>query len=256
MSKIEPRSLLVIGLLVVTLSVVFAVSHSANPSTTAASQGHPNWEVAALPDTVQFNDPLVPVAVFNVASGTKDTAPSERKEFQIKEVILENRSPKDVSSVTLRWTVTPLNARTTILKRGQHVTHVLRSLHKPLVAGHRQTLKLSLPKIFEILKTVPNGDSYSGFAIIIGVSEIVFEDGSTWEEKTDAPKEVARPTNSGETQLIKASYLPRVYNEPSTANPIPSPSPYCRRTICKKVLDDNGEPTGELTRQPEADCIR
>jgi len=184
MSKIKPPGLLFFGLLVIAFAAIaFAVTQLSTPSTTAASQGHPKWDVSSMPDTVQFNDPSAPVAVYSVASGVKEASADGPRELQVKEVIVQNKSSKDVSSLTLRWTVTPLNERTTVLLRGQHETHVLRPLHKTLAAGHRQTLKLSLPKIAKILKTVPNADSYSGFAIIIGVSDVVFEDGSSWEEK-------------------------------------------------------------------------
>jgi hypothetical protein len=146
-------------------------------------------ELASMPDVAQARDSTVPVFVFRVVSGFTEPDEAGSKEYQVKEVILENRSTKDVSAVTLRWKLTPLADRNTVLYMGRHETHVLSSLRKTLFIGHRQTLKLSLPKIADLIKEIPSGNELKapdGFALIIGVGEVVFADGSTWKEEAAA----------------------------------------------------------------------
>jgi len=66
-------------------------------------------------------------------------------------------------------------------------------------------------------------------------------------KKTDVTKKSGQP-QMREPQFIKAWYSS---NESPTGNPQPSPSPYCNKTVCKIVLDGNGDPTGELTCSPD-----
>lgn len=248
LSEIKHQRTLFLILFVLTVAVAIGLNGLTNHSTASALTGQqPKWVVSSMPDTDQFKDLSIPVTVFRVSSGIKDPVEGAVREYEVKEVIVENRSPRDVASVTLRWIITPFDARTTVLRRGELERHVLRSLHKPLIAGHRQTLKLSFPKIAQMIKGIPNADSYTGFAIIIGISKIEFEDGSTWmEEQTDVTKK-SRRQGAGNAYFVKASYSNVVDKKTAAGDPQPSPSPYCKQTVCKLVLDSQGYPTGELT---------
>lgn len=163
MNKIRnPRFFIVCLLVLFVAAAAIGLSGLTKTSTTLASpynQGHPKWEVASIPDSAQWSDLSVPVAVFSIASGETDSVEGGPREHQVKEVIVENRSPRDVSKVTLRWLITPLNARKTVLQRGELETHVLRSFHKTLIAGHRQTLRFSSFKIGQLIKAFPDADA-------------------------------------------------------------------------------------------------
>jgi hypothetical protein len=115
-------------------------------------------------------------------SGPEDPANGTMR-FAIKEAILENRSSKNVQSVTVRWLVTPMVDEGNVLLRGDMEPHKLELLHKTLLAGHRQTLKLSTPNILQMLRDLPKAALYeTRYTLLIGVSKIVFEGGSTWSD--------------------------------------------------------------------------
>lgn len=190
------RFLLISGVPLVVVAFLLSANNIASKSIIAtAEKTSEKWQVASLPDTEQANNPSVPVAVVRVTSGLSDQDADSKKQYLVKDVIVENRSGKNVSSVTIRWAIAPMNSRLTILSRGELQPHNLNSLHKHLFAGQRQTLKLSHPKIGNLLREIPNLDAMGGkFAVIIGVGQVVFEDGSTWkEEVTEVTKKRLRP---------------------------------------------------------------
>lgn len=140
-------------------------------------------EIAVLPDQQQFTNPAVPVITVRTVSGRSDSDADSKKQILIKEVIIENRSEKNISSITVRWRITPLNSRLTTLVRGEFSPHELQSLGKTLKPGQRQTLKLSHPKLITLIQKIPNKEAMNNeFAFVIGVAEVIFEDGSTWKE--------------------------------------------------------------------------
>jgi len=145
------------------------------------------WQVASVADAEQYKNPAIPVVVVSVTSGLSDPDADKNRQFLIKEVILENRSNKKVSEITIRWAIAPMNNRLTLLSRGKLATHRLPQLNKQLLAGQRQTLKLSHPKLGQLIEAIPNIEGMgTEFAFVIGVDQVVFEDGSTWkEESTD-----------------------------------------------------------------------
>lgn len=181
------RRLLLSGFALMFVGLVFAANRSASKFAGNAGRIQGETEIAVAPDEQQFNNPAVPVVVFRSVFGLSDPDTKAKREPLIKEVILENRSTKDISSVTVRWVITPLNSRTTPLARGEFNPHVLQSLHKTLRAGQRQTLKLSHPKLITLIEQVPNLEAMGNkFIFFIGVAEVVFADGSSWkEESTD-----------------------------------------------------------------------
>lgn len=138
--------------------------------------------ISPLPDSEQYNNPSVPVVVVRTVSGIGESE-EKKKAILIKEVIVENRSSKSVASITLSWKVSPINDRLTHLNRGILKPHVLSELQKKLLAGNRQTLKTTHPSIKQMLSDIPNLESMGNeFAILMGVDEVVFSDGTTWKE--------------------------------------------------------------------------
>jgi hypothetical protein len=162
--------------------LVFGLAHSIGPND-ALAQEPGKWQISPKPDQYQYEDASVPVIAVRVVSGPENEEEG-KKTFTIKEAIVENRSTKNVESVVLRWVITPMKDETPVLFRGEMEPHKLSNLFKTLMAGHRQTLKLSVPNIALLLKDLPNADFYSNrLNVLIGVAKVTFEDGSTWEEK-------------------------------------------------------------------------
>jgi hypothetical protein len=115
------------------------------------------------------------------------SGPENREEgknaFAIKETIVENRSKKNVDSIVLRWVITPMDDESSVLLSGKMAPLKLADLYKTLMVGRRQTLKLSVPPIASLLKSLPTSETYSNrFKVLIGVAKVVFDDGSTWED--------------------------------------------------------------------------
>lgn len=182
------RLLLASGIALLAVAGLFLVRNSAGKTTLPLVQD--KWQVASVADAEQFKNPAVPVVVVRVTSGLSDPDENSKKQFLVKEVIVENRSNKKVSSITIRWALSPLSNRLVVLSRGELTTHKLPELKKQLLAGQRQTLQLSHPKIGKLIEDIPNLEGMgTEFAFVIGVGEVVFEDGSTWKEVlTDVTK--------------------------------------------------------------------
>ncbi len=181
MSKM--RLVFVSGIVLMIVGLVFGAAHLGR-SASDPGKNQDGMEIAVLPDQQQFTNPATPVVTVRTVSGRSEPDEHSKKQILIKEVILENRSAKNISSVTVRWRITPLNSRLTTLVRGEFSPHVLHSLHKTLRPGQRQTLKLSHPKLITLIQKIPNREPMDNkFAFVIGVAEVVFEDGSTWKEK-------------------------------------------------------------------------
>lgn len=183
-----PR-LLLVGCIVFISAVTFFLLNSSGVNSVAANQG--KWEIACMPDWKQPLDTTVPVFVFRVTSGVEKDE-TGTNEYRISSVIVDNRSMKSVSSITLRWTITPMDDRANVLKTGKLDPHILATLHKTLAGGQRQTLKLSDLKPGKLVLQVPDANSRTGFTVMISVGEVIFDDGSIWkEEMTDVTNKSA-----------------------------------------------------------------
>jgi hypothetical protein len=182
MKKLAVLAIIVVG--VATTFLLSAVVNSAKVGPLFVQNQPSGWVVSSLPNTEQYQNPSVPLVVIRVVSGVSDPDKDKPSEYLVKEVVVENRSQKEVISVILNWTVVASNNRLTALNRGVLSRHVLKDLNKNLLAGHRQTLKLSHPKLGKMIKDIPNLEGMGKeFIIMIGVSEVTFEDGSTWKEE-------------------------------------------------------------------------
>lgn len=144
----------------------------------------PALTIACMPDTKQHLDASVPVSVVRTVVGRSEPDEKGVRKFLIKEIVVENRSEKEVASVTVRWVVAPLNARVKSLQRGTLQPQVMVSHGKSLRPKERVTLVPTHPTVKEMLGTLlQQPHSYGNeFAILIGVSEILFADGLTWKE--------------------------------------------------------------------------
>lgn len=144
----------------------------------------PALTIACMPDSKQHLDPSVPVTVVRIVVGRSEPDEKGVRKFLIKEIVVENRSEKEVASVTVRWVVSPLNDRVKSLQRGTLQPQVMVALGKSLRPKERVSLVPTHPTVKEMLgQLLQQPHSFGNeFAILIGVSEIFFTDGSTWKE--------------------------------------------------------------------------
>src|SRR5258705_2951889 len=107
------RICLSIGTVLFALTGMFVINKSACKSSVPLinSVQYKGGQLASVADAEQFKKPGVPVVVVSVTSGLSDPDEHSKKQFVVKEVIVENRSNKNVSSVTIRWALSPLNNR-------------------------------------------------------------------------------------------------------------------------------------------------
>jgi hypothetical protein len=132
------------------------------------------WSAQSDLDEKQFNDPSVPVYVkgINMFWG--------RGKFlgrmKIPEVILENRSPRQSSSVRLKWTITSQDEPDVVLLEG--VTPLFEARINSYSAA-----RVDVPEIYfnKILKPLRKEEELNGrFRLVLGVHEVQFSDGQQW----------------------------------------------------------------------------
>jgi hypothetical protein len=103
-------------------------------------------------------------------------------------VELRNRSAQPVTAVKIGWYVSTEGGPGTILAKGESPL-----LSLPSTLNENESLQFSLPAVslFKILNPVVRGNTLGGdFSVQVAVTEIVYEDGSTW--KFSPPGNVAR----------------------------------------------------------------
>lgn len=229
MTKKRTAGLLCLLILVSTVIVVLGM-------TTGREKGSHRLQqfASSIPDGRQFLDDSVPVAVFRVTMNAEPGKP-----YKAEQGILENRSSKNVEAVTLRWSLTTMRDRETVLQRGVMETIKLKAAKKSFRAHSRQTLKFPTPSLRQMMKLAANVDMPSeNFLITIGVSEVLFEDGSTWKEAEQSSASSARAL-----QKQRAGEALELAHSPPAR---PTPTPTCNKTVCKIELDANGDATGFL----------
>ena len=145
------------------------------------------WTASPLPDLRQSDNPLVPVVV---AMAGAIQGPANRRGMRLGCGILRNRSQIPVTAVQLRW----------ILVRNQDRSVISQKDYTPetvLLEGHTPPIELSIPKEslrrtdFSIIsfgavtKDLANDGILTGdYFLLIGVYEVLFEDGSVWNAES------------------------------------------------------------------------
>lgn len=113
-----------------------------------------------------------PVKVIGVGSDTIN-------DFKVDTVGLKNTSGKEVSAVVLRWYVTSGESGDEVLLHGD--TNSL-TLGNGLPAGKSQYFDFPIVSFGRISKQLLKAGALQGdFRIEVAVSQILYEDGSTWE---------------------------------------------------------------------------
>jgi len=165
------------------VSVAFTVERAWSKTSPGIRQDS-GRTVALAFDVLQCQDLQVPVCTIRMISAPGEPDEKGRRPVVIKEVLVENRSTKAVSSLVFRATITPAIDRTIVLKRVEFEP-VMKLVHKTLPPGEQETLEFSKVMIFDLIQDIPSEKNPSNnFAIVVGVSQEVFADGSSWKEQT------------------------------------------------------------------------
>jgi hypothetical protein len=175
------------------------------------------WKVVTLFDNSQQYDPSVPVALTRGTSSLK-----EGDNSRLVELIVKNRTAKNISALKIRYYLTTDEDPKTILFPDSPLEIVSkRPDEKPtLPANQRRTFKVLNGKFSKLLKhLVKDGVLNGSFVITLKISEVLFEDGSMWKE------------GGGISYKHKRPVIP----------PLQSTCPY---QICVLEVDSNGDVTG------------
>jgi hypothetical protein len=135
-----------------------------------------DWGFGPAFDNSQLNDPTVPVVVkaINMMSGDPTTKFIGLVKIQGAEI--ENRGAKATRSVQLRWALVRRGEPDKVLAEGTTPSFDLQ-------LGPGASLKTDTPPVFfnRIVKPfLEDGQLHGKFSIVVGVGEVVFDDGSVW----------------------------------------------------------------------------
>jgi hypothetical protein len=173
--------------------------HERNSFSEEGPQG--SWTVSALFDTRQAGDASVPVAPVGVKSFL---GKGKWKNLKLIAVTLENRSPKLVRGVQLRWFITTKEDEDSILAQGTTAY-----LDAPLPEGESREVETPVINFAKEIKSRVKGGKLEGnFLLKVRVSNVRFADDSVWKE-TDS---------SGVAKKAHGSRAPDPY--------------YCSNTLC------------------------
>ncbi len=157
---------------------------------------------------------------------------TELKDLSVTAVRVRNISSKSVVAVKFGWYLLNESDRRFVLQEG--ASQVI-SMEDGLVVGEGKTLQLPIVSFGQVSKTLIRGGRLEGdYRLEIAVTEILFEDLSTWT----IGQKVAVQKQASNTLIVKASF--RVGTVPLTVTPIKA-APICPKQKCKLV---EGPPDG------------
>ena len=143
-----------------------------------------DWKAFVLLDSRQTDDPLVPVVV--AGAGTLQ-GPADKRGLKLGCGVLRNRSPKQASSVQLRWILVRDQAPGSVAASGYDPKNVLLEGHPPpsdltIFPDSVRRTDFSAINFAAITKDIAKDGTLTGkYVLIIGVREVIFEDGSVWK---------------------------------------------------------------------------
>jgi hypothetical protein len=143
-----------------------------------------NWTFSAHPYLGPGYDSR-PAVVYSVTADTTAT---------ITRVVVWNRSSKPITAVKLSWYLSTEQAPESILQQGQTP---LIELPSALLENHARKLDFPVVSLTKICKPLLKGGVLNGdFRIEVAVSEVRYEDGSTW---------VAQASKRAEPSFVKVA---------------------------------------------------
>ncbi|HEV2912710.1 MAG TPA: putative metal-binding motif-containing protein [Pyrinomonadaceae bacterium] len=192
------------------------------------------WKVGTVSDNNQVNDPSVPAEIT-----TTTTSINKGKNSGFEELVLLNRTPKAIKAFKLSYVVTAREDSTTVLTRGALEVISRKPSEKQRIPGNqRRIFRVLNGKPGRILKPLAKEGKLSGaFIVTIRISEVTFEDGSTWSD----PGFVSlRKTPKLDSDVI---WLKASFRSPPVA------ADACPHTLCQLEVV-NGQVTGTYVCEP------
>jgi hypothetical protein len=137
------------------------------------------WKVGTVPDNSQVNNPSVPAEITTIT-----TSMNKGENSGFEELVLLNRTPKAIKAFKLSYVVTAREDSTTVLTRGALEIISRKPAEKQRIPGNqRRIFRVLNGKPGKVLKPLVKEGKLSGaFIVTIRISEVTFEDGSTWSE--------------------------------------------------------------------------
>lgn len=139
------------------------------------------WSVMTLFDNKQYYDPSVPI---QLTRGT--SALGEGYNSGLIELIIKNRTSKNITALKIRYYLTTREDHETVLFQGPPLDIVSRrAKERPtLPANQKRTFEVKDGKFTKLLKPLVKDGALNGeFALVLKISEVIFEDGASWKEE-------------------------------------------------------------------------
>lgn len=157
---------------------------------------------------------------------------TELKDLSVTAVRIRNISSKSVAAVKFGWYLFNESNSRFVLQEGE--SPVI-SMEGGLAVGEGRILQLSIVSFGQVSKPLIQGGRLEGdYRLEIAVTEILFEDLSTWT----VGQKVAVQKQASNTLIVKVSF--RVGTVPLTVTPLKA-APNCPKQSCKYV---EGPPDG------------
>jgi hypothetical protein len=192
------------------------------------------WKVGTVSDNSQVRDLSVPAEIT-----TTTTSVNKGKNSGLEELVILNRTRKAIKAIKLSYAVTPREDSTTVLTRGALEIISRKPAEKQRIPGNqRRIFRVLNGKPGKIFKPLLKDGKVSGaFIVTIRISEITFEDGSTWSDPGSVSLRKT-PTRGSNLTFSKALH--------SSA---PVAVDVCPNTLCQLEVV-NGQVTGFQVCEP------
>jgi hypothetical protein len=146
--------------------------------------------VAAMIDRTQLDDPSSPAVVNAVNTATGQGKYSGR--IKLTEVKIGNRSSKLIRAIQLRWAITDRSEKAAVLLEG--ATPFFDVLIKP---GAEPVVEIPPIYLNQVVKPVLKGGELNGdIYVVVGVQEVRFADGTSWQRVPSSSSLKGRPPGS------------------------------------------------------------
>lgn len=138
------------------------------------------WTVAIVPDSRQDRDSSVPILITRTT-----TSMQKGKDSAFEEVILWSRASKRAIEIKLRYSINEAREPNNFLYKGDPFVLPLKSRRgeNPLKFNERRVIKIPGGKIARLIKPLVKDGAVNGdFIVTVSLSEVTFDDGTTWRE--------------------------------------------------------------------------
>jgi hypothetical protein len=138
------------------------------------------WKVVTLFDSKQYADPSVPAEL------TRITTSGDGTNSGLVELIIKNRTSKNISSLKVGYYLTTDENQETILFQGPALEIISKKARKEklaIPANQRRTFDVKDGKLSRLIKPLVNNGQLNGsYTIMLKINAVTFEDGSVWRD--------------------------------------------------------------------------